>query len=458
MGSWPGEVKRGLKILFFYVFLPLFLAPSCKPGNSSSNAAVLVPPSGFTATAITTTRVDLAWAGVPADATSIEIEVSVNGGAFAPLVTLPAAATAYSSTGLTGSTEYCYRVRSVNPGAQGAWSATVCASTIIVTQISPIPDPANGSPSARMGHSAVYDSFHDWMVIFGGLAATGGPSVFTNQLWILDFSVTPAAWTQLSLPSPPTPRARHSAIYDAAFRRMIVYGGDDGTASSPLDEVWVLDLSTASPSWSLFTPLTPVGIGRSLHSAVYDSASQRMVVFGGDDGGGGLGDVLQMDLTAALSDWGPPLPTHPSLILESHAAVYDSVLQQMIVFGGNDSGAGATPYSNETWSLTLSGTPAWTQLSPTTPPSERENVAGIYNPSTRSMAVFGGSDLSGPYAELQKLMLQGPPACSIVPSSGPAARIGHSLIFIPAGGRMILFGGGTPPMTPSFFDVWQFEI
>ncbi|HLF94534.1 MAG TPA: hypothetical protein VJB14_13810, partial [Planctomycetota bacterium] len=98
MGPWLGEVRRGLKVLFFYAFLPLFLAPSCKPKDDSNPGAVLVPPSGLAATAVTTARIDLAWAGVPADATAIEVERSVNGGPFAPLVTVPAAQTATSDT------------------------------------------------------------------------------------------------------------------------------------------------------------------------------------------------------------------------------------------------------------------------------------------------------------------------------------------------------------------------
>ena len=80
-----------------------------------------------------------------------------------------------------------------------------------------------------------------------------------------------------------------------------------------MDEVWILDLTTTSPSWSLYTPATPPGFGRMGHTAIYDSAFQRMIVFGGDDGTGPLNDVMQFSLPATLMDWGAPLP--PNLLV-----------------------------------------------------------------------------------------------------------------------------------------------
>ena len=64
-----------------------------------------------------------------------------------------------------------------------------------------------------------------------------------------------------SLPSgtPPSARDGHTAIYDPVRDRMVVFGGDDGALRN---DVWALTLS-GSPAWSA---LAPVGTPPSARS------------------------------------------------------------------------------------------------------------------------------------------------------------------------------------------------
>src|SRR5206468_1114176 len=80
----------------------------------------------------------------------------------------------------------------------------------------------------------------------------------------------------------------------------------------------------------------------------------------------------------------PGLPTWPQLFPDgaspgprySHAAIYDPVRDRMIVFGGFN--ASTFQDDNQVWSLSLSGTPTWTQLHPEGPaPSPRERHTAI---------------------------------------------------------------------------------
>ena len=65
---------------------------------------------------------------------------------------------------------------------------------------------------------------------------------------------------------------------------------------------------------------------------------------------------------------------------EGHTAIYDPVRDRMVVFGGYD---GASRY-NDVWALTLSGSPAWSQLAPSgTPPSARYQSHGDLRPGAR---------------------------------------------------------------------------
>ena len=92
--------------------------------------------------------------------------------------------------------------------------------------------PASGLPAARDGHTAVYDSTGDRMIVFGGLTDTG----VRNDVWVLTKAAatvpTSPTWTLLS-PSgtPPAARTNASAVYDPGSNRMIVYGGDNGAAT-----------------------------------------------------------------------------------------------------------------------------------------------------------------------------------------------------------------------------------
>jgi hypothetical protein len=77
------------------------------------------------------------------------------------------------------------------------------------------------------------------------------------------------------------------------------------------------------------------------------------------------------------------------------SAVYIANGNQMIVFGGNFTGCAASPSLSDTWVLTdangLTGTPAWSQLTPAgTPPPPRRGHTAVYNPTSDRMIVFGG--------------------------------------------------------------------
>lgn len=478
-----GEVKRVLKILVFFVFLPLFLAPSCKPRDSNSNAAPaldLSAPAGFGATTISKTQIDLAWTNVALDALNYQIERSVDGGAFTPLTTLPAAATGFSDTPLTASTQYSYRIRAVNGGNLGPWTATVTANTVVLAQVTPAPDPGSmTSPSARLGHSAVYDPGSDKMYLFGGRTS---PTTLTDEVWILDCSLATPGWT-LATPavSGPTPREGHSAILDGPHNRIIVFGGSDGSLSFT-NELWALDLSSSPTlTWSLLTfavnPAPPTSsfgpFARMGHTAIYDSAASRMIVYGGTDDFGPYAEVWELTLPAiGTPTWTNITPTTgaPTPALGWATSVYRSGpgVSSMILFGGHDTTDPDPPggtFSNEIWELSLLGSPTWTLIPASgVPPVARSGHSAVLKGSR--LTIFGGytGTLSG---ELWQVDLAAPGPWIQVNLGAPApigARANHSAIFQTGASRMILFGGGsvpdtaTVPGTPAFADVWAFDM
>jgi hypothetical protein len=242
----------------------------------------------------------------------------------------------------------------------------------------------SASPGARYGHTIVYDRAGDRFVFFGGTSDNG--ATLHNGAW----EFTGGNWTALT-PSGTAPSARmhHTAIYDPASERIIIFGGDNGT--SALNDAWALDLTGGgSGAWVALAPSGTPPSARYTHSAIYDTPHRRMIVYGGEDSGT-LGDVHALDLSdGGNGSWTQLSPggTAPDA-RKGHAAAYDPYSQRMLVFGGY-----TTSYTDEALALDLSdgadGT--WSALSPGgTGPSARSGAASAFEPVGNTLIVMGGT-------------------------------------------------------------------
>ncbi|WP_353720573.1 fibronectin type III domain-containing protein [Dyadobacter sp. 676] len=93
-------------------------------------------PSNLSATAVSTSRIDLKWTDNAANETGYQVERSPDGTTFAKIADLAANATTYQSTGLAPATQYYYRVRAVNAAGASGYSNVGSART----QNIPVPD------------------------------------------------------------------------------------------------------------------------------------------------------------------------------------------------------------------------------------------------------------------------------------------------------------------------------
>ena len=131
---------------------------------------------------------------------------------------------------------------------------------------------ASGSiPPARFGHTLVFDPGRRRLILFGGQAGT-----FFSDTWAFD--IASGNWRQLSADDAgPSRRYGHSAIYETSRDRMVISHGF--TDAGRFDDTWAFDLRAIS--WSNLSPNSNRPLRRCLHHAAYDAANNRMYLYGG---------------------------------------------------------------------------------------------------------------------------------------------------------------------------------
>ncbi|MGM0576459.1 MAG: Kelch repeat-containing protein [Myxococcota bacterium] len=329
-----------------------------------------------------------------------------------------------------------------------AWNATAWEWT----PISPIGTaPMGTEPASRRGHTAVWDPAGQWMLIFGGRDEGS-----YNDAWSLAWNGSTWAWTELSpIGTPPSGRYDHSAVWDAEEQRMLIFGGYDG---SERNDTWSLSRNGGSWDWTEFSPTGTPPSERDGHSAVWDAAGHRMLVFGGNNGGAGSerNDTWSLSWNGDTWAWTELAPTGgPPPARSDHTAVWDASGQRMLVFGG---WYGGEP-SNDLWSLAWTGhTWKWAELTPTGAlPSPRSDHTAVWDASGQRMLVFGGNQKSWEAdSVVWALEWNGEAwAWTELAPSHPTAQFAarHTAVWDSVGDRMLVFGGQWNGNSPRN-DVW----
>ncbi|MEP7028698.1 MAG: kelch repeat-containing protein, partial [Candidatus Eisenbacteria bacterium] len=249
-------------------------------------------------------------------------------------------------------------------------------------------------------------------------------------------------WSLLVPQSTPDPQEAQGGIFDAPRNRVLIFGGWDGTNS--LNTTRELTIG-APPTWGVVATLGTRPAGRYAHSVVYDSARDRILVFGGRDASSSyFGDVWALTLSGPPT-WTQILPsgTPPSGRF-GHEAIYDPIRDRMLVFGGYDG-----VFCNDLWELSLGGTPTWTQLTPAgTPPTERDFATSAYDPVGDRIVLYGGNVYVSPgpptaSGDVWTLSLSGTPTWAplAVTGSPPVSRLLHKSFYDAPRNRLIVMGG-----------------
>ncbi len=153
-----------------------------------------------------------------------------------------------------------------------------------------LPIPIASGLAGRNGHSAVWTG--SLMIVWGGSSGTQYLGDGSR------FNPTTGSWTGPI--GGPTQRAAHSAVWDAAHGRMVVWGGYDGSTAMFSGATY----EPVSSTWAALTFPNPPP-ARLKHAAVWLSASQDMVVWGGRSGSSYLNSGGRVVAVATTCGVGP---------------------------------------------------------------------------------------------------------------------------------------------------------
>ncbi len=284
------------------------------------------------------------------------------------------------------------------------------------------------------------------------------------DLWQLDIPASPArvTWTQVPNNGNAAPLERYGqfAAVDGAGRFIMGGGFLPITPEKAASDYWIISPQAGSPAWSqISSSTTPAAAVVS--ATAFDAANRRMIIFGGHDNGGLDGRLWQLNLAAPIATWSEIIPVTATRPAPRRSAkfVYDPTNNRMLMYGGYK-GSTYASITDELWELTLTpGFEAWTLLSIAGGPPGLAEYSVIYDPISASAVFFGGQIVAGTFVNTTwRLSLNGAMAWTASTAvTPPSARCAHSAIYDAVGLRMLMFGGYVGGYG-GYGDLWSYDI
>ncbi len=286
-----------------------------------------------------------------------------------------------------------------------------------------------GAPSPRTLHVAVWTGTK--MIVWGG---TDGSNVLGDGAMYDPVSRT---WEAiLATGNAPSPRDRATAVWTGT--EMIVWGGrgpggvplGDGARFNPVTKAWQM-VGTGGPG------------ARFNHTAVWSANPARMIVWGGTDGTTGLDTGAYYVPNDAWSEL--TLPSAPPTQRELHTAVFDNAKTRMIVFGGRDISSGTSLNTGSLY-VVVPMMDNWIDIGQTAAtPAPRYEHSAVW--AENQMIVWGGystAPLNDVLNDGARFDVQNNNEWTPMNGIAPSARRRHSALYFPQQKRMIVWGGYGP--------------
>ena len=199
-------------------------------------------------------------------------------------------------------------------------------------------------PLARLGCRAIWDPNR-------GQAPAGRVTVFfgRNAMSVFDtaYDYNAATHTFMEREISGSPGARHSfgLAYDSARDKIVVFGGANGAGNALNDTHEAVAGGTGATTFSLVHPVSAVPAARYEHAMVFDKARRMTVMYGGRDGDTRFDETWEWD----GMDWVLKSPAHSPGQRSGHDMVYDEERERIVLFGGYRGDGNSPGLQNDTW-------------------------------------------------------------------------------------------------------------
>jgi hypothetical protein len=234
-------------------------------------------------------------------------------------------------------------------------------------------------------------------------------------------------WVHITPTTSPPGRWGSSMAYDANRKKVVMFGGNTG--GGDVADTWEYDGATGN--WTQISASGPSA--REYLSLVYDPVGKRVLLYGGQDTSGTpIGDMWSWNGSTwtQLTINTPPARGWPGL-------VYDSNRQVVVMFGGSISSAA----QNDTWEFNVN-TNVWAQKTPTGSPVARFVWSMMaYDPTRQKVVQYGGFDTVASGGSTVTQEYDGVGWTTVTTSGTPAALWAATMQFDPATNTVFLVDG-----------------
>jgi len=234
-------------------------------------------------------------------------------------------------------------------------------------------------------------------------------------------------------------------VYDTATQSIVLFGGNVNNGSTAYGDTWIF---TRTAGWSQLFPATSPS-PRSGSGFAYDPLTKTVVLFAGFAGdGSALDDTWTWDGTTWTQQFPPVSP--PARGFNTDQMAFDNATGTAVLFGGY------TPdgFLGDTW-VWNGVAKTWTQQFPATSPSPRETSLA-YDQATRQVILFGGGNEGGTFLD-DTWTWDGITWTQRFPASSPSPRANQSIAYDANPGEIVLFGGYSNVGGEALNDTWTWN-
>jgi hypothetical protein len=296
-----------------------------------------------------------------------------------------------------------------------------------------------GVPGNKDGHFMGYDEESQRIILFGDHFD------YDNDVWI--YNVLTDAWVQAASVARPSARGHGGFVYDSVSDRFVLFGGQQ-TGNVAAGDTWLYDTNTNT--WTQMAP-TGTPAARWGHAMAYDRQSDRTIMFGGywyqEAITWAYDDVSNTWENRTLTMAGGCSP--PAMHLQ--AMSYDSSVDRILMIGNTVGGGGL-----QTWSYDYESN-CWTQRMGTQPSIRSEVPVMAYDSQSGLTILQSDDEVSTSGNDSQTWAYNySANTWTRVSVTNPVSH--HpAVVYIPFQDRIFYYGGrGSCPNPCSPNQTWQY--